>query len=155
MCCATHVGWAPKPPPANITCDARQRLVPSVPSNPVPTGTTVTGRGHKWMSSWAWTCWRKHWCNAAPLAGKVLVTVVNALKFGKNGAMAVLDGWCCVALGHGLRGDPVVEHSYFGTSRVLVDLEQLPGFETGEVVLQQGVLLRDPATGLVVGMAAT
>ena len=28
---------------------------------------------------------------AEPLAGKVLVTVVNALKFGKNGAMAVLD----------------------------------------------------------------
>ena len=70
-----------------------------------------------------------------------------------GGAMAVLDGWCCVALGHGLRGDPVVEHPYFGTARVLVDLEQLPGFEAGEVVLQQGVLLRDPATGLVVGMS--
>lgn len=28
---------------------------------------------------------------AEPLAGKVLVSVVNALKFGKSGAMAVLD----------------------------------------------------------------
>jgi hypothetical protein len=69
-----------------------------------------------------------------------------------GGATVQADGWTCVTLGHGLRGD-VVGHEYFGTQRVVSDLEQLPGFDDGEVRLCEGAFVRDPATGLVAGMA--
>lgn len=41
----------------------------------------------------------------------------------------------CITLGHGLKGDKVAEHSYFGTEKIIEDLKQVEGWENGMVCL--------------------
>jgi hypothetical protein len=55
-----------------------------------------------------------------------------------------------IALGHGITNDPVVEHGYLGTEKVVADLEAMDGWAEGFVVLGSKPCLRDPETGLVV-----
>lgn len=57
----------------------------------------------------------------------------------------------CVTLGHGFAG-PVVEHDYFGTSRVIEDLKRLPGWAQGRVELPLGVFTRHTESNLVCGL---
>lgn len=56
----------------------------------------------------------------------------------------------CVTLGHGLLG-PVVSHPYFGTRRVVEDLEKARGWSAGLVRLV-GTIRNDE--GLVCGILA-
>mmetsp|Transcript_102794 Transcript_102794/g.209493 ORF Transcript_102794/g.209493 Transcript_102794/m.209493 type:complete len:706 (+) Transcript_102794:97-2214(+) len=66
-----------------------------------------------------------------------------------NGAPALMvGGMPCVALGHGLQ-EGAARHAFFGTTRVLDDLQDAPGFENGLVELQPSQVVRDPETGLV------
>lgn len=55
-----------------------------------------------------------------------------------------------VTLGHSYTRPAVVSHPYFGSPRVIEDLERLPGFVEGRVTLT-GQWLRDPETGTVCG----
>ena len=64
----------------------------------------------------------------------------------------VIDGVECVTLGHGFEEDEVVRHPYFGTSRVIEDLQRLPGWAAGLIELRSGCLLRDAVSGLVCGL---
>lgn len=66
----------------------------------------------------------------------------------------LINGTECVTLGHGFTGDAVVEHSYFGTAKVVDDLRQFSGWEAGHVELRSGCLVRDAQTGRVAGLAA-
>jgi hypothetical protein len=59
-----------------------------------------------------------------------------------------IDGTACVTLGHGLEG-PVVSHAYFGTERVVDDLQRMRGWSDGLVPLIG--TLRGP-DGLVCGL---
>eukprot|EP00286_Rhodomonas_abbreviata_P007374 CAMPEP_0181316250 /NCGR_PEP_ID=MMETSP1101-20121128/15796_1 /TAXON_ID=46948 /ORGANISM="Rhodomonas abbreviata, Strain Caron Lab Isolate" /LENGTH=652 /DNA_ID=CAMNT_0023423487 /DNA_START=36 /DNA_END=1994 /DNA_ORIENTATION=- len=48
-----------------------------------------------------------------------------------------INGLECVTLGHGIQ-QPVAQHEYFGTERVLRDLAAMPGFEDGLLCFQHG-----------------
>jgi Mg-chelatase subunit ChlD len=72
----------------------------------------------------------------------------------------VIQGVPCVTLGHGIIGDEVVSHAYFGTSRVVADLRAMRGWHAGLVELYPvlcaggSCMLRDKATGLVCGFVS-
>ena len=59
-----------------------------------------------------------------------------------------------VSLGHGIEGDPVASHAFWGTAHVVKDLSRMPGWKHGYVVLPPEPLLRDPETGAVIGLAS-
>jgi len=63
-----------------------------------------------------------------------------------------INGVDCVTLGHGFE-EEVVRHSYFGTSRVLEDLQRMPGWSEGLIELEAGCVQRDSVSGLVVGLS--
>eukprot|EP00826_Nyctotherus_ovalis_P063252 TRINITY_DN925_c0_g1_i17.p1 TRINITY_DN925_c0_g1~~TRINITY_DN925_c0_g1_i17.p1 ORF type:complete len:641 (+),score=169.28 TRINITY_DN925_c0_g1_i17:128-2050(+) len=57
-----------------------------------------------------------------------------------------------VTLGHGFKGNAVVEHAYFGTEKVLEDLKKFRGWTEGNVEIQHWNPIRDPVTHLVQGL---
>lgn len=69
--------------------------------------------------------------------------------------MIDVGGVACVTLAHGFRDDAVVQHSYFGTDRVLHDLQALPGggFARGHLKFACGSIARGP-DGCVLGYQA-
>jgi len=69
----------------------------------------------------------------------------------EEGHVMVINGVECVALGHGFEEDQVVAHAYFGSKRVVEDLEAMRGWNDGLVELGPGCLARDLVTGLVCG----
>lgn len=73
----------------------------------------------------------------------------------ENGCSALIEGWECVTLAHGLSGD-VVSHSYYGTEAVVRDLMKMAGWSNGVVVLHSDSVQtrRDATTGLVTGITA-
>jgi len=70
---------------------------------------------------------------------------------GEGGQTRVLlvNGLECATWGHGLKGDPVVEHEYFGSERILRDLEAMDGYAEGRVYLRDGSFIRERGTGEV------
>ena len=64
-----------------------------------------------------------------------------------------IGGATCVTLAHGIGVDDVVKHDYFGTNKVLRDLQAMPGFATGLLHFQPGSVAR--ANGRVVGYQAS
>ena len=69
-----------------------------------------------------------------------------------GGSSFQIGGFDAVSLGHGLKNDPVAEHDYFGTKRVLQDLCKMDGWARGHIVLPSNPLCRHPVTGVVVGL---
>ena len=65
----------------------------------------------------------------------------------------IINGLMTCTLGHEYQG-PVIGHPYFGTEAVINDLEKMPGFADGLVVLDPATstFSRDPVTGLVDGL---
>jgi len=53
----------------------------------------------------------------------------------------------CVTLGHGISG-PIIGHPYFGSQKVIEDLQHMRGWEEGHVVLLSGCVKKDQKTGL-------
>ena len=70
----------------------------------------------------------------------------------------VINGVEVATLGHGIVGDSVVSHGFYGTRRVIESLKSFSprGFDQGLVVLSRGLfqVLRDPQSGLVVDLLA-
>jgi len=64
----------------------------------------------------------------------------------------LVNGLECATWGHGLKGDPVIEHGYFGSQRILRDLEAMDGYAEGYVYLHDGSFIRARATGEVCGV---
>lgn len=62
-----------------------------------------------------------------------------------------INGIECVTLGHGFTDD-IVAHDYFGTSKVIEDLESIEGWEDGLVNLNGFTFVRDKETGLIAGL---
>ena len=58
----------------------------------------------------------------------------------------------CITLGHGIQNNNVVSHEYFGTRKVVLDLQKSSGWVNGIVKLNKNSLIRSSATGRVVGM---
>jgi len=63
-----------------------------------------------------------------------------------------VNGFECVALGHGEKVNTVLTHDYYA-EKVLDDLKQLDGWESGLVTVTQKKI-RDPNTSLVVGLTS-
>jgi len=55
-----------------------------------------------------------------------------------------------ISLGHGITDDPVAQHDYFGTSKVIQDLSKMAGWDQGHVELGPKSAVRDANTGLIV-----
>jgi len=60
----------------------------------------------------------------------------------------IINGIECVTLGHGFEGD-VIQHSYFGTQRVINDLQKLNGWNIGFIELTKESVVRDRKNGLI------
>jgi len=68
-----------------------------------------------------------------------------------KGHIIYLNGVASCTLGHGLN-QPVVQHPYFGTDRVVNDLKQLPGWDRGQIILRSGCMQRCDKNGLICGI---
>jgi len=89
-------------------------------------------------------------CDVAVTTRTRCAAVYNLVLDG--GHVVVVDGIECVTLGHGLEDNDVVRHPYFGTQRVIEDLERLYGWHEGLVTLAPQQLARDPTSSHVVGL---
>ena len=97
---------------------------------------------------------------------------VYSLLVEKEDRCSSHDGWpyaesvtvdevVCATLAHGIQGTPIVSHAFFGTHAVVEALQQCEGWARGLVVFQDnangspGFLVREPSSGLVVGLSST
>ena len=62
-----------------------------------------------------------------------------------------INGIVCATLGHGFKGHKV-EHPYFGTKKVIEDLEKIEKFGDGFVQLKMNQFLRDSVTERICGI---
>ena len=65
----------------------------------------------------------------------------------------IVDGLMACTLGHDMHG-PVISHSYFGQKEagkrnILEDLQELPDWSSGNVVIRNGTFHSDPVTGII------
>merc|ERR1712118_120280 len=70
-------------------------------------------------------------CDLANATLRTCPAVYNLVLQGAHPSM-LISGVECSVLGHGLR-EPVVEHEFFGTDRIIEDLQQMPGWDVGLV----------------------
>jgi hypothetical protein len=66
--------------------------------------------------------------------------------------VAVINDVECICLAHGIIGDVVASHEYYGSQRVVSDLMILPGWSEGNVTVDVSQVKRNGATNLVVGL---
>jgi len=62
----------------------------------------------------------------------------------------LINGVECVTLGHNFQED-VVSHPYFGSQKVIRDLQKMRGWSNGVVRFTSGCVVRDPTTLLICG----
>jgi len=61
--------------------------------------------------------------------------------------IAIINDIECLCLGHGIEGDEVASHWYYGTKRVVEDLKKQTGWEEGRVeVVNNPLVLHDVST---------
>ena len=70
-----------------------------------------------------------------------------------RGHTLLVSGIPCVTLGHGFRED-VVRHSYYGSERVLLDLQRLDNEQNkgGIIEISEDAVVRNKQTSLVSGL---
>ena len=79
---------------------------------------------------------------------RLIPTVYNLVL--DSGHIVWADGYHALTLGHGFT-EPVAQHDYFGTDRVIQDLMKQPGWDEGCPTYKNLATRRDPATGNIVG----
>jgi len=67
------------------------------------------------------------------------------------GHVMLIDGVECATLGHGITGNSVISHSFFGTQAVVQNLQTMSGWNAGRITFGAGCLVRDDRTAHVVG----
>ena len=72
----------------------------------------------------------------------------------ESGHSMEIGGIECVTYAHGFK-EEVVKHEYFGTNRIIDDLKQMQGWESGYITLAPNCLIRDPISRLVIGLKNT
>jgi Mg-chelatase subunit ChlD len=65
----------------------------------------------------------------------------------------IVDGLMACTLGHDMKG-PVISHPYFGQKEVgkrniIEDLQELPDWSSGNIVIRNGIFHNDPVTGII------
>ena len=63
-----------------------------------------------------------------------------------------VNGVDCITLGHGIKGDKVAEHAYFGTEQIIKDLKEMDGWHNGLIELEPQSFKRDAQTKQVIGI---
>jgi hypothetical protein len=94
------------------------------------------------------------WNFAQALAPAHLVycDCIYNLVMDKHHVVAV-NGVDMVTLGHGMHENTVLYHPYYGTRRVIEDLQRVTGWTEGSVVMSNCHKYKDPFTGLVMCLA--
>tara|TARA_B000000475_G_scaffold268571_1_gene261264 strand:+ start:9216 stop:9860 length:645 start_codon:yes stop_codon:yes gene_type:complete len=62
----------------------------------------------------------------------------------------IINNYICVTLGHYINTNFVISHQYFGTNKVIKDLEKMEGYSEGIVYLYGNYILRDNDTDRVI-----
>ena len=94
------------------------------------------------------------WCfpgDIFPIHPYPIETVYNMVLENKNDCLIRVDDWICPTFGHGVIGE-VIQHDYFGTYRIIEDLEKKNGFQEGRVKLNYPSFERDLESGVVCGL---
>ncbi len=60
-----------------------------------------------------------------------------------------VNGIKCCTLGHGIVANSVIKHQFYGTNRVIHDLQQFDGWKNGEIILNKNHVKRDLNSNLV------
>jgi len=63
------------------------------------------------------------------------------------GHIVTVNGIKCVTLGHGFTDNDVITHEYFGTNKVINDLDKLPTNFEGSIIIDN--ITRDAVSGLI------
>jgi len=74
------------------------------------------------------------------------------LESGQRHNAVIMDGIESITLGHGITNNVTLQHSYFGTDKVVSDLERMEGgngWKSGHIVLRESDVRRDAATGYI------
>jgi len=66
-----------------------------------------------------------------------------------DGCSLPLGPYEAITLGHGIVDDPVANHDYFGSQKIIQDLQSMYGWNQGRVHLGSNPGRRDPTTGLI------
>eukprot|EP00825_Cyclidium_porcatum_P041588 TRINITY_DN5491_c0_g1_i2.p3 TRINITY_DN5491_c0_g1~~TRINITY_DN5491_c0_g1_i2.p3 ORF type:complete len:160 (+),score=42.41 TRINITY_DN5491_c0_g1_i2:88-567(+) len=69
-----------------------------------------------------------------------------------EGHTVVINGTICVTLGHGIRGQNI-EHPYFGSKKIIGDIQRLQGWENGFVTILQKQFVRNKEENKVCGIS--
>lgn len=67
-----------------------------------------------------------------------------------NNHNIICDNTVCVTLGHNFNNNHVISHDYFGSNKVINDLEKMEGYEDGLVLLTGNYIQRDNLSGRVI-----
>jgi len=122
---------------ATVQCVVASPRSPSVPLRSLPNGLTLTSKHPVYVNGvWALP---ETVGSPAPLPSPTLV--FNLVLDHTH--VILVNNTPAVTLGHGLEG-PVVGHTYWGTRRVIDDLQTLPGWEQGRVFAQWFLTERGP-----------
>lgn len=82
---------------------------------------------------------------------KVFSFLVRECASAKFASEMTIDSVAVVTLAHGIRGDTVVSHPFFGTDEVVMALRACKGWEKGYITFLPDCLKRDPGTNLCNG----
>ena len=70
----------------------------------------------------------------------------------KNRSTIIINDLESATLAHNLSDNDVIEHSYFGTEKVVEDLKQLNGWDEGLIEIIPECIIRHPSTNYVIGI---
>ena len=65
--------------------------------------------------------------------------------------VAFINDMPCICLGHEFQ-DGILKHSYFGSRRVIEDMMEMPGWQSGRIVNKAGCMIFNKDTNEVEGM---
>jgi len=71
------------------------------------------------------------------------------LKMGQRHNAVIMNGIEAITLAHGITNNATLQHSYFGTDKVVSDLEKTEGWIGGHVVLTESDIKRDTLSGCI------
>merc|ERR1712038_258079 len=77
-------------------------------------------------------------------------------KDDRHKAVMMEGGISSITLGHGLNDDATLKHDYFGTDRVVEDLQKIcGGWSSGHIVLREGDIKRAAVTGEICSISVS
>jgi len=74
------------------------------------------------------------------------------LESGQRHNAVIMDGIETITLGHGITDDVILNHTYFGTDKIITDLKKMrggSGWEVGHIVITDRNVMRDAEFGRI------